>query len=492
MSEAQGSTVGQAYLTFVSAGQITAILPSNTPLGSVQVTVAYNGNAGAPATINVVTTALGIFSSAGGKGPGVVQNWISGANEPINTISMAAKPQQIGIIWATGMGPVAGADNTPPAGANMTGIPVRVLVGGQPATLLYAGRAPNFSAVDNVYFIVPQGVPLGCYVPLQVSAGGVWSNTVTIAVSADGSHCKDTNNPLSGVSSTGGNIGVLGLVRLNYNGQIDPSQAAGDATIDLAIGDFAQVTAGGDMAQSPFMNLPPVGTCKSTNRPLDLGATLGSGGTSLDPSLERMLDAGASLTVTGPQATAAIGQIDTGSPYLAVLGGSVSAGNSIAVGDSQSALFLGAGPFTIAGVGGADVGPFSVTVNAPPAVTWTNEAQIAAIDRSVPLTLAWTGGDPAATMLVLGGSSDPNTEASGGFACLAAMGAGTFTIPVNTLADLVAVDPVAPMPSGQSSQLGVLGLMPLALGNAQKFTAKGLNAGYAFETAMSLKSVQVK
>jgi uncharacterized protein (TIGR03437 family) len=488
----QGATAGQVYLTYVSAGQISAILPSNTPLGNVQVTVTYNGTAGAPATINVVDTALGIFSSAAGQGPGIVQNWISGTNQPINTISIAAKPQQIGIIWATGLGPMAGGDNTPPAGANMIGIPVQVLVGGQPATLLYAGRAPNFAAVDNVYFIVPPGVPLGCYVPVQVNAAGVWSNTVTIAVSADGSHCKDTSNPLSGFSSTGGNVGVVGLVRLNYNGQINPSQAAGDSTIDLAIGDFAQVTAGGDMAQSPFMNLPPMGTCKSTNQPLDLGATLGSGGTNLDPSLARMLDAGASLTVTGPDETATISQIDTGSPYLAVLGGSVSAGNSISVGDSESGLFLGGGPFTITGAGGADVGPFSVTVKAPAAVTWTNEAQIAAVDRSVPLALTWTGGDPAATMLVLGGSTDPNTQASGGFECLAAMGAGTFTIPVNALADLVAVDPIAPMPSGQSSQLGVLGLMPLPLGDPPKFAAKGLNAGYAFETTVALKSVQVK
>ena len=488
----QGATAGQAYLTYVSAGQITAILPSNTPLGSVQVTVTYNGTAGAPATINVVDTALGIFSSAAGQGPGIVQNWISGTNQPINTITVAAKPQQIGIVWATGLGPLPGGDNTPPAGANMTGIPVQVLVGGQPATLLYAGRAPNFAAVDNVYFIVPPGVPLGCYVPVQVNAAGAWSNAVTIAVSADGSHCKDASNPFSGFSSTGGNVGVLGLVRIDYNGQINPSQAASGSTIDLAIGDFAQVTAGGDMAQSPFMNLPPVGTCASTNRPLDLGATLGSVGTNLDPSLARMLDAGALLTVTGTAGTATVSQIDAGSPYLALLGGGVSAGNSISIGDSQSGLFLGSGPFTVTGAGGADVGPFSVTLSAPAAGTWTNEAQIAAVDRAVPLTLTWTGGDPAATMLVLGESVDPNTQASGGFECLAAMGAGSFTVPVNALADLVAVNLIAPMPSGQSSQLGMVGLMPLPLGNPPKFAAKGLNAGYAFETTLELKSVQVK
>jgi hypothetical protein len=138
------------------------------------------------------------------------------------------------------------------------------------------------------------------------------------------------------------------------------------------------------------------------------------------------------------------------------------------------------------------VGAFSATVTAPPAINWTNETQIATIDRTTPLTLTWTGGDPAATMLVVGASSDPNTQASGGFTCLAAMSAGTFTIPVNTLADLVAVNPAAPVSGDASSQLGVLGLLPLPMTNPQKFTATGLNYGYVFESSMVLESVQVQ
>jgi hypothetical protein len=118
--------------------------------------------------------------------------------------------------------------------------------------------------------------------------------------------------------------------------------------------------------------------------------------------------------------------------------------------------------------------------------------QIASINRTTPLTLEWTGGDPAATMVIIGASSDPNTQASGGFTCLAAVSAGTFTIPVNTLADLVVVNPSAAVSGDQSSQLGVLGMMPLPMANTQKFTATGLNTGYAFETTMTLESVQVK
>jgi hypothetical protein len=371
-------------------------------------------------------------------------------------------------------------------------VPVQVIVAGQPATVMYSGRAPSFAGVDNVYFTVPAGVSLGCYVPVQVNDGGAWSNTVTISLSSDGSHCKDTGNPLSGVSSTGGKIGILGLVRVNYYGQMDPSKPASNSVVDLGLGDFAQVSAGGDLAQSPFMNLPPVGSCKSTNRSLDLGSAMGTGGSSLDPSLSKMLDAGASLTVTAPKGSGTITQVSPTSPYLATLGGSVSAGSSVSVGGSQMPPILDTGPFTISGTGGADVGSFSVTVNASPAIAWSNEMQITSIDRSNPLTLTWTGGDPTQTMLVIGGSSDPNTQASGGFTCLASMSAGTFTIPVSTLSDLVPVNPNAAVSSGASSQLGVLGLMPLPMNNPQKFSATGLDLAYVFQSAMFLESVQVK
>jgi hypothetical protein len=175
-----------------------------------------------------------------------------------------------------------------------------------------------------------------------------------------------------------------------------------------------------------------------------------------------------------------------------VLGGSVSAGSSVSLSSAQTAPFLDTGPFTIVGTGGADVGPFSVSVNVSPAITWTNEMQLSIVDRSKPLTLTWTGGDPAGTMLVIGGSSDPNSQASGGFTCLAPISAGTFTVPVNSLADLVAVNPSASVSSGSSSQLGVLGLMPLPLTSPQKFTATGLDLAFAFQSTMVLESVQVK
>ena len=45
---AQGSTTLKAYLLYVQANQINAIMPSSTPLGTVQVTVTYTASLALP------------------------------------------------------------------------------------------------------------------------------------------------------------------------------------------------------------------------------------------------------------------------------------------------------------------------------------------------------------------------------------------------------------------------------------------------------------
>jgi adhesin/invasin len=57
---------------------------------------------------------------------------------------------------------------------------VTATVGGQPATVLFAGLAPGYAGLYQVNLVVPQLVP-GDY-PLQISAGGVASNTAIVSV----------------------------------------------------------------------------------------------------------------------------------------------------------------------------------------------------------------------------------------------------------------------------------------------------------------------
>jgi len=484
---AQGSITKQAYPHYVSALQINAIMPSDAPLGDVQITVTYNGVIGAAAAATVVNNAFGIMGV--GSGPGEIQNWNSATDEPVNSASKPAKPGQIEIIWGTGLGPISTPDNQPPPGGNLP-LPVQVWVGGEQAPVQYSGRAPGFPAIDNIYFTLPSDVTLGCYVPVQVKAGGTWSNTSRLAISSDGKQCQDTFNPFNGLSTNGGKSGTLGLIRVNFNDPQGQTEIT-SATVDLGIGAFA-TNAGSTTTYSPITNLPPPGTCVATNKMLDLSTVMDSGGSSLDPTITAALDAGPQLTVTGGAggATATITRdtADEGptAPYLNALGGILTPAIS---GFDLGPLFLDGGPFIVSnGTGGKDVGPFTTTIPLAPPITWTNPPST--INRSSPLTLTWTGGNSSQMILILGGSTDTTSNASGGFTCLAPAAPGTFTVPANALTDMI---PVGPVTSSSNTTSGMVSLMPLQPGNMQ-FTKlpTGLDVGVAFSTTMTVRTVQVQ
>jgi len=186
-----GGNTYNAFMVFASAGQINAILPSTVPVGTALVLVTYNGTTGAPATITVSKTNVGVFyQSMNGQNFAIAQNYNSATDIPLNLPTVPAKPGQIVILWATGMGAIAASDANAPGAGDMTGVPVGITVGGVPATRLYAGRQPETAAVDNIYFTVPAGTTLGCYVPVAITAGGVAANTTVIAITADGSPCQ--------------------------------------------------------------------------------------------------------------------------------------------------------------------------------------------------------------------------------------------------------------------------------------------------------------
>jgi uncharacterized protein (TIGR03437 family) len=482
----QGSTTVKAYMFYVSATQINGIMPSGAPLGSVQMAVNYNGSISTAMAATIVSTAYGIFSTAGGTGPGIILNYNSVTDQPLNLASIPAKPGQVEVMWGTGLGPITTPDNQPPPGGNLP-VAVQVWVGGLQASVAYSGRAPGNAAIDQINFTIPAGVPLGCSVPVQVNAGGTWSNPVRMAISTDGSHCQDTFNPLSGLSSTGGNSGRIALVRMNFNGQLSATVGPTTAVIDLGFGEFVKINAGGDVAYSPFTNLPPPGTCSSTNTTLDFGTVM-SNAFGLDPTIGATLDAGAQLTVTGGAGGASgtmTQSLGSASPYVGLLGGVLNTSSSTTV----PPPFLDGGPFTISnGAGGKDVGPFTTNVALTPAINWTNPPST--INRASPLALAWTGGDSTQMVVIMGSSTDQTSKAFGGFMCVAPAGAHSFTVPVNTLADLI---PAGVATSTSSGPLAVLGLMPLEPGSMQ-FTPlpKGLNVGVVFDTTVTVQTVQVQ
>ena len=470
-----GPVSRHAYLTFVSALQINAILPSDMPVGNARVTVSYDGSVSASVLASVVDTEFGIFSTAGGVGPGIVQTYLSPASAPLNTPSAPAMPGQIGILWGTGLGATTAVDNMPPAGGDLAA-PVEVRLGGKLAKKLYSGRAPGFAGVDNIYFEVPADVPVGCSVPVQVKAGSAWSNSVRMAISADGKRCADPGNPIAAIAANGGRIGLLSLLRVGLTSDSDPSQPPLNVLLDLGLGLFGEARPMTDFSFNPLVNLPPAGTCSSTLASLELGSLLSTLTAAFDASSSHPLDAGPNLVVKGPNGQAhLLPDGSSGSPYVAFLGGTIPMD-----GTPSLPLFLEPGTYSIAGSGGSDIGAFSTSFTLPAPITWTNRAQVTAIDRAAGTTLSWTGGDPAQIILILGAAANSSSGKSGGFLCVAPEAAGTFFVPPWSMAELPPADSA------------VLGLTALPMANIPRFTAPGLDYGLVLDGTVLAKTVLVR
>jgi hypothetical protein len=125
------------------------------------------------------------------------------------------------------------------------------------------------------------------------------------------------------------------------------------------------------------------------------------------------------------------------------------------------------GSFTFSGRGGKDVGQFTVNLNFPTALVWTNRSAVATVNRSDGVTFTWTGGAPQTYVTISGRSSsvpDAPASPSAAFACNIPVSAGRFTVPPSVLLAL---------PPGSGS---------LAIQNFTQpvpFAATGLDFAYA-------------
>ena len=482
----RGSVSKRAYLHFVSNSQVNGIIPSDAPLGDVQVTVTFNGMVGVSSTATLTDTSFGIFSAGSGIGPGIIQNWNSPTDVVLNLPTIPGKPQQLVILWGTGLGPISIPDNNKPPVGDLPA-PVIVEVAGLPAQVIYHGRAPEFAGVDNIYFYVPQGVAEGCSVPVRVKAGPTWSNTVRMAIRGTSGACQDPVNPNSSLSSSGGKIGAVMLMRTELSGQFQANQAPANVTLDIGAAVFAEIKAGGQLAFSGALNLPPEGTCASNTKGLNFTSLLGGDVLgSADSTVNRQLDAGTKLTVSSSKASVDLNVLGSNAgTYAGLLGGTVPMSGAAAM-----PLFLDPGTaITLTSAGGKDVGALSGKITLPGAITWTNRDQINTVDRTMPLNITWTGGEPGQLMVVAGGASDSKTKNSGGFFCLVPVGPGKFSVPVSVLADL---PPTKPLTGGSEDSFGGIGLISVPQGTPPTFTATGLDNRLIVTGSASIKTVQIQ
>jgi uncharacterized protein (TIGR03437 family) len=170
-----------APLIFVSPGQLNVQVPFETEVGTATLTVQAGSLTGAPVTFEVTAAAPGVFTMANGN-HAVAQN---NPDQSLNSADAPAIPGQYVTVYLTGQGAV---DNPVPTGATPPGTPfslplaaMAARVGGQPATIAFAGLAPGFVGLVQMNIVMPD-VAAGEQT-FEVSVGGVAANLTVLSVS---------------------------------------------------------------------------------------------------------------------------------------------------------------------------------------------------------------------------------------------------------------------------------------------------------------------
>jgi uncharacterized protein (TIGR03437 family) len=425
-----GSSTYKAFLHFVSPGQINAILPSAVPAGAASMTVTVGTTTSSAAPFFVVESSLGMFTlNSQPAGMAIAQNFESATSLPLNLYTNPARQGQTMILWGTGLGAyTAGSDDGPPQAGNIVNN-ATVLVAGIEITPFYAGRAPGIPGVDQINFTLPDNIPDGCSLYLQVQIpGSNQSGSATIAKSSDAPVCQHSfgisTDQLSSLQSGGSLKAALAVVQRGHgilgvsNGKVFGTLSE---QVRVVFQKFAAYSSPLSNQNLPFSFSQAAGTC----------AVIKIDGTNLDfidfdvNPQGTNLDAGSGLMLSGPSTSMALNSFGPTKIYDGADIPGVSSAQSVLVD----------GDWTISGSGGHDIGPFSAPF------TLQNQFKLTSvpttIKRGQTLTLGWSGG----------GSSDSDTvrliafrlQASGltpVVICTAPANAGTFDIPGNLTGQL--------------------------------------------------------
>jgi uncharacterized protein (TIGR03437 family) len=165
-------------LWYVSAGQINAQLPYDTPLGAVPVQVVTASGTSNTDTITVTATAPKIFTqNFSGTGPGVVTN----TAYQMLTAGNPANPADTIVLWMNSLGatsgnPVAGqaAPGSTPGSSPLTISGVTATVSGVSGVVTFAGLSPGSCGLYQVNVQAPFITITGT-VPVAITVGGVTS-----------------------------------------------------------------------------------------------------------------------------------------------------------------------------------------------------------------------------------------------------------------------------------------------------------------------------
>jgi uncharacterized protein (TIGR03437 family) len=178
-------TIGgqQAFIGYISRGQVNAVVPSNVATGVQQITVtaATGTSAAYPVVVNPTAAGMlapGYLNIGGAQDLGALfpdfQTFVAPPGAISGYASRRARPGDVIVIFGIGFGPV-----TPniPAGQLYSGnttltLPLQIYFGSTLATLQYSGLAPGLTGVYQLNVVVPN-VPASDAVPVSFSLNGV-------------------------------------------------------------------------------------------------------------------------------------------------------------------------------------------------------------------------------------------------------------------------------------------------------------------------------
>jgi len=171
-----GERILVAPMFFVSPGQINALLPYEIAGSSARVRVRNSRGTSNAEQIAVASRAPGLFTkSMDGKGEAIVTH----ADFKMVGTDNPAFPDEVVLVFLTGLGKVepqvesgrSAGDNGSNGPLNLVKDAVTVYVGGQQATVQFAGLAPLFVGLYQLNIRLPARLPGGAQ-PIVVECGG--------------------------------------------------------------------------------------------------------------------------------------------------------------------------------------------------------------------------------------------------------------------------------------------------------------------------------
>ena len=249
-----------------------------------------------------------------------------------------------------------------------------------------------------------------------------------------------------------------------------PSSPPIDSTTDTAIGSFVSSDYT-NYTPPPQQPLTTIGPCIVATITLPQPTPPPSGSI-----VTTFLDAGPFININGPNGAMQIPQMNH--VYYQMVGGGVPLPFPIPGLPGVLPLYLDPGSYEIDnGAGGADVGPFTATLNIPsPGFLWTNADSDVTITLANGVDIQFSGGDPNAMVEIQGVSSSP-TQA-GSFTCIVPNNGDFFVTP-----DVLAFLPATPA--------GAIGGNSLTVSNTTfvNFSAPGVDMGILSYEAGNTRTV---